>query len=264
MKNKPDLTIKGTGDPVIFLHGLGGDSNQWQKLLSKDLPFQMMFPDMPGHGQNNQVPESGFSFDSYTEEVKGLMDDDADKRYILAGISMGAGIAMRLTRKYPEKIKKVVLLRPAWLNNPFPANLDILYRLGIKWAAGNTEETRQWLLSDKEYILIKNESAACAGSVESQLNRSNPKLAARTLTDICSDAPIRTIDEIQSIDVPVLIIGTEKDPLHPVHIARQFHEWLPDSRFSLIASRYDYPEEHKEELNTVLAEFITGNDLPRG
>lgn len=256
MKNKPDLKVKGTGDPVIFLHGLGGDSNQWQKLLSVDLPFQMMFPDMPGHGQNNQVPEAGFSFDSYTEAVKNLMDDKPGRQYVLVGISMGAGIAMILAHRYPERIKKAALVRPAWLNNPFPANLDILYRLGNKWAACSTEETRQWLLSDKEYVLIKSESAACARSVESQLNRPDPELAARTLTDMCSDAPIRNIDEIKSIDVPVLIIGTEKDPLHPLYIARQFHQWLPDSRFSEISSRYDFPEKHKEELNILLKEFI--------
>jgi len=256
MKNNRDLISKGKGDPIIFLHGLGGDGKQWQKLLTHDLPEQMIFPEMPGHGNNNQVPESGFSFDSYAEEVKYLMDEKPDQRYILAGISMGAGIAMRLALKYPERISKAVLLRPAWLNDPFPANLDLLYRLGIKWKAGTTEEARQWLLADSKYISIRNESAACAGSVESQLSRPDPALAARTLTDLCSDAPVHKIQDIKSIDVPILIIATDGDPLHPLHFARQLHEWLPNSRFSQIASRYDYPDRHKEELTLLLKEFI--------
>jgi pimeloyl-ACP methyl ester carboxylesterase len=259
MKNKLDLTKKGSGDPVIFLHGLGGDRNQWLNLLTIDLPFQMIFPDMPGHGKNNWIPESGCSFDSFAEEVNKIMDDNPGQRYILAGISMGAGIALRIAYRYPDKIKKALLVRPAWLNNPLPANLDLLYRLGIKWTASNTEDTRKWLLSEKAYLLMRKESEVGANSVDSQLNRPNPGLAARTLTEMISDAPLHKIEDIKSIDVPILIIGTEKDPLHPLYFARQLYNWLPDASFSLIASRYDSPDKHKNELNILLREFLTGS-----
>lgn len=259
MKDKPDLTDNGSCCHVIFLHGLGGDRNQWLNLLPVDFPFQMIVPDMPGHGHNNRIPDSGYSFNSLANEVKDIMDEKPGQQYILAGISMGAGIALCLAHKYPDRISKAILVRPAWLNNPFPENLDLLYRLGLKWTGSSTEDTRQWLLKDKDYVLMKKESEACARSVEGQLKRPDPVLAARTLTEMCSDAPLRKIDDIESIRVPMLIIGSEKDHLHPLQIARQLYQWLPEASFAQIASRYHSPEQHKKELNTILGKFIIGD-----
>ena len=56
--------IGESGTPVLFLHGLGGDRHQWQKLLEAHSGIKGFFPDLPGHGDNGEVPDDGFSFNS--------------------------------------------------------------------------------------------------------------------------------------------------------------------------------------------------------
>ena len=38
---------------------------------------------------------------------------------------MGAGIALNIAIRYPEKIKALILVRPAWLHKPHPENLHL-------------------------------------------------------------------------------------------------------------------------------------------
>ena len=62
--------VKGTGDPVLLIHGLGGDHRGWEfqdKQLSEH--FRVIIPDLRGHGQttaknmDGMIPPSQFADD---------------------------------------------------------------------------------------------------------------------------------------------------------------------------------------------------------
>lgn len=257
MENKLSYTEKGTGEPLFFLHGLGGDRNQWLSLLTTDFPNHTVFPDAPGHGANDWIPTAGCNFETFAAEVKKVMDQDfPSSKYIVAGISMGAGIALRLAYEFPEKISKLILVRPAWLTEKLIPSRQLMYDLGKEWEKNSTPQTREWLLANPLYQQMKAESEGCAKSVLGQLDRPYPSLAVQTLVGMNSCAPIDTVEGIKSVQTPTLILGSDRDPLHPLYIAEQLGEWIPNATFVKVPSRYEEPDEHKEALNRELQKFI--------
>ncbi|TIM50058.1 MAG: alpha/beta hydrolase, partial [Mesorhizobium sp.] len=44
-------------------------------------------------------------------------------RFVAAGISMGAAIAMRLACRHPDRVAGLLLVRPAWIFDDAPVNL---------------------------------------------------------------------------------------------------------------------------------------------
>lgn len=257
MEKKLSYTQKGQGEPLFFLHGLGGDRNQWLSLLTTDFSNQMVFPDAPGHGANDWIPANGCNFESFATEVKKIMDEDLpSSQYIVAGISMGAGIALRLAYQFPDKIKKLILVRPAWLTEKLIPSRQLMYDLGRKWEACSTKETYEWLLENPLFQQMKEESEGCANSVLGQLSRPYPSLAAQTLIGMNSCAPVDTVEGIKSVQTETLVLGSEHDPLHPLYIAQQLAEWMPNAKFVQVPSRYEEPTEHKKALNEELRKFI--------
>ncbi|MEZ0541635.1 alpha/beta fold hydrolase [Fibrella arboris] len=100
---------------MVLFHGLGGDRRQWLDVLPANFPFRTLLPDLPGHGQANWLPPSGCSFTSFVDLAHHwLSTNSGSEPVMLGGISTGAGIAVRLARLLPERVQKLVLVRPAW------------------------------------------------------------------------------------------------------------------------------------------------------
>jgi pyruvate dehydrogenase E2 component (dihydrolipoamide acetyltransferase) len=103
------LRIAGAGGPpLILLHGLGGDSTSWT-LNHRPLAAarQVIAVDLPGHGGSARevgdgtVPSLGLLL---TELPEWLGID----RFHLLGLSFGAGVAMDLAGRIPDRILSLI------------------------------------------------------------------------------------------------------------------------------------------------------------
>jgi pimeloyl-ACP methyl ester carboxylesterase len=259
---KLPVTRRGNGNPIVLLHGLGGNKHQWEEFIPQDLPFGILMPDLPGHGEADSIPPNGCSFTSFAGEVINLItmetkDNPGKDQFIIGGISMGAGVALSIALLMPEKIRGLILIRPAWLNMPRPQNLEILNRLGTFLMHNSVEETRLWFLKDDLFKRLEIENKACAASVLSQLNRPDPLLAARTLTDMTGSAPFNEFTDLEKLTFPVLVAGSHADPLHPIAMARTLADCIPGSVFEEIPSRYTQQQEHLKQVRSLLSSFLT-------
>lgn len=246
----------GHGQPILLLHGLGGSRQQWAGIIPADWPCRQWIPDLPGHGQTDWLPAGGCTFGTFADALQQTFQPT--EPMLVAGISMGAGIALRLALQAPALVGKLLLVRPAWLDQPNPPNLAILARLGAYWRNHSTEQTHNWLLNDDSFRDLQQASPACAASVEAQLKRPHPALAARTLVDMTAQVPIESPSDWQRIRVPVRVIGSERDPLHPFALAKTLADRLPNAHFHEVASRYEQPDEHLYQLRQQLHDFVSG------
>ena len=53
-----------------------------------------------------------YSFDTFADHVVALMDHLGIERCHLGGLSMGSAIALNIALRYPDRFKKLILLRP--------------------------------------------------------------------------------------------------------------------------------------------------------
>jgi pyruvate dehydrogenase E2 component (dihydrolipoamide acetyltransferase) len=104
-----------SGDPVVFLHGFGGDLNNWMfnqpGVAEKRTTYAL---DLPGHGGSAKDVGEG-TVPVLAEAVLGFMEAQEIGRAHLVGHSMGGAVALELARRHPEKVASATLVCPAGL-----------------------------------------------------------------------------------------------------------------------------------------------------
>lgn len=96
----------GSGKPVVLLHGLFAQKEQWSDLacqLSKG-GFAIYIPDLPGYGQSTGFAIADYRLSQQVELIHLFTQKLNLNKFNLAGNSMGGAIAALLAKRYPSEI----------------------------------------------------------------------------------------------------------------------------------------------------------------
>ncbi|NIV10975.1 MAG: alpha/beta fold hydrolase, partial [Aliifodinibius sp.] len=99
---------KGTGPPLIIIHGLLGSSDNWltlSKAFAKDFSVYMI--DLRNHGRSPHGEE--FTVNAMMEDLLEFMKDKQLDSAVILGHSLGGWIAMNFAVRYPEKVNKLIV-----------------------------------------------------------------------------------------------------------------------------------------------------------
>lgn len=102
--------IKGTGKPIVFLHGYLENLKMWgsiQSVLSRD--YQTILLDLPGHGKSEVVSEI-HTMEIMAEEVQKTLEYLGIQETMFVGHSMGGYVILALAELYPDWVKSFVLM----------------------------------------------------------------------------------------------------------------------------------------------------------
>lgn len=106
----------GTGDTVVLLHGIASEGAFWQPLITElqaTTSFQIIVPDMLGHGKSPTPQYIEYSVDDQVRALLVLLRKLRVQRMVLVGHSMGCLIATRLASRHPEiTVDQLVLYEP--------------------------------------------------------------------------------------------------------------------------------------------------------
>ncbi len=110
------LHVDGGSVGALLLHGFTGSPasmRPWGEQLATD-GFTVAVPRLPGHGTTWQELNSTTWHDWYAEAARGLGDlrQRCDDVYV-AGLSMGACLALRLTEERPDDVAGLILVNPS-------------------------------------------------------------------------------------------------------------------------------------------------------
>jgi pimeloyl-ACP methyl ester carboxylesterase len=113
--SKPALTLRalelGSGEPALFLHGMGGSAVHWAPLLSHLPSLHRIAIDMPGHGASDDVDFRGVDLRSWYKDVlSGSLDGLELESAHIVGHSMSAMFGMWLALDAPERVRSLVAL----------------------------------------------------------------------------------------------------------------------------------------------------------
>jgi pimeloyl-ACP methyl ester carboxylesterase len=92
--------VRGTGLPVLFLHGIGHDRQAWDPIVAKvSSSRSMILVDLPGHGSSPlPSPADGLGVERLAELVRGFQAELGILDAAVVGNSLGGAIALELTR----------------------------------------------------------------------------------------------------------------------------------------------------------------------
>lgn len=108
---------EGEGAPLVFIHGFGGDLNNWQfnqEALAAARPTFAL--DLPGHGgSTKELAADRADVGALAAAVLAFMDAKAIAQAHLVGHSLGGAIALDLAVNHPDRVRSVTAICSAGL-----------------------------------------------------------------------------------------------------------------------------------------------------
>ena len=243
--------------PFVIQHGIGGTVRQPSSLMVPLPGFvRLVALDSRGHGETRPTAQPDtLRFETYADDVIALMDRLDLSRAVVGGISMGAGIALNLALRFPERVAGLVLSRPAWLAGPMAA--EHLYRqiAGLLRKAGPVEG-RKMFAATPEYQKVEAVSPDAAKSLLGQFDEPRALEDVTRLEFLSADSPFSLLADLRTIQAPTLVLATDQDPVHPLAYGRVLARHVPKARFLETTSKSKSPEGHQHEMRQAIASFL--------
>lgn len=243
----------GSGIPVLFLHGFPHNRALWSPQLGAlATPARTVCMDLRGFGETDAGSPGGV--DGYADDAAALLTSLGIDRAVIVGLSMGGYASFAFWRRYPERVRALVLC-------------DTRATADNESARGARREM-QALVLEQGSTAVANQMIA--GMVGRTTRAKHPELVDelhRMMSRAPADGVVGALDALMtradstptlaSINVPTLIIVGDEDVLTPVKDARAMHLAIPGSRMEVIAGAGHVSNmERPATFNHILSEFL--------
>ncbi|MDQ4076012.1 MAG: alpha/beta hydrolase [Chloroflexota bacterium] len=146
---------EGEGEPIVFVHGNWSTSSWWEPVLER-LPegYRGIAYDVRGRGRT-EGPDSEYTMPELAADLAALADALDLDRFHLVGHSLGSAIAMQFALEYPDRVRSLTVIAPAWVDGMpdaynVPAGQEAikadksLFEQALKPLAPTVEEGEFW------------------------------------------------------------------------------------------------------------------------
>jgi pimeloyl-ACP methyl ester carboxylesterase len=168
--------------PIVFLHGLGGNGGQWALQLDHVRRHRRgVALDFRGHGESDPAEDGDYSVAGLASDVAAVADQLSLRRFVLAGHSLGAAVAIEYAAHHPERVAGLLLVDPNGDLSRLPekesrpfleslraeplAELESYFR---QLVVGGDPDAAGWVLEDLRLTHEEAVSRAAEGSLRYQ------------------------------------------------------------------------------------------------
>jgi len=239
----------GQGDPLVVLHGGGDSGKTWlQNAIELSKYYSIYVPDLPGFGLSQSMSDN-FDLSEYVIFVEDFAHNLGLKQFYLVGHSLGGGIALHYALKFPQKIRRLVLVSSICLGKEIALwarvlSHPIFYRL-LGGAALSILKAVSWLvrLSYAPFEITNSPSL-----VRMSIGKSIMTLKGQTTV---------LLSQLSELLVPTLLVWGAKDSIVPVSHAYAAAQLIPDCQVQVFKSCGHSVYKHKvHEFSQLLVKFL--------
>ncbi len=254
-------TDRGSGRPIVFVHGFASFSFTWFKLI-ENLPDTCRFItlDLKGSGYSEKAYDDNSPF-SQSIIVKEFIAKLDLNDIILVGHSMGGEISILslFDDSFREKVSALILIDSAGLFEKVPGFVEEISRLSPDNPIFNIIDDRELTL----YVLfqifydkdkITEEVLSEYSNLLSLKNYKNCLISAAKHIGIANERFFR--QKIQQLQIPSLVIWGEKDEVINVSDADIFRKDLKAELVTLPECGHSPQEEMPVETGAVISKFL--------
>jgi non-heme chloroperoxidase len=257
-------TDRGTGQPVVLIHGYPLSGASWEKQEERllDAGYRVITYDRRGFGASSK-PSTGYDYDTFADDLDKVLTALDLTDAVLVGFSMGTGeVARYLARHGSNRVAKAVFLASL---EPYliktgdnPTGLDQSVFDGILATAKS--DRYAWFTQFYDNFYNLDENLGSRISEEAVRNSWNVAAGAGARAS-WAVVPIWGTDfraDIQKIDVPALIAHGTNDRILPIDATgREFAKRLPNARYVEIpGAPHGMLWTHADEVSDLLVEFL--------
>lgn len=234
----------GTGDPIIFVHGVVTTSNIFPKYLNAYSPdFRGIAVDLRGYG-DSQKPDSGFTIKQFSKDLIALADKLEIEKPIWVGVSMGGMILQQLALDYPERVRALVLVSTTDGAMVLDKDLPTI---------GNPRDFRDV----SKNIIVESFPQGTSATLYQPLLDRIPTWNGTVLREaLTSMAQASVQGRINVITAPTLVVVGAKDDVATPAIARGIQTQIAGAQLVEFNTGHFMMAEDPERFRTVLGEFL--------
>jgi 2-hydroxymuconate-semialdehyde hydrolase len=250
---------RGSGPPLVLLHGLGGSIYDWRHLVRPlSESHRVIAIDLLGAGESDMPEDADYSIAAQARRVKGLMDLLGAERASLVGNSYGGGIALRFAQDWPERVEKLVLINSICYAEEVPAYVTLSKAPCAECVAETLPlgKMTRWVLRNS-YRTVEKLSEAELDTYIQELRAPGRRAAIiRIIRAVVPPDTTEFVARLRSIRAPSLLLWGTADQTVPVTLGRRLATDLPNARLVELDAGHVPNQERPEEVLRLIREFL--------
>lgn len=216
------------GQRVLYVHGTGCNTRVWEQHLSAiantHTPVAI---DLPGHGQSDGDGFRGMADHAhYVTELATALGWD---RFVIAGHSMGGGIALTVALYHADRLNGMMLIDTGARLRVAPSIIQ---------AAQRSAQTGRRGPADRTWGYARNTSQAIVEAIHTMT--ADCRLEIRYKDWICDDT-FDVMSRVKDISVPTLAVCGDEDNLTPVKYHTYLRDHMPNCKLEVIPQAGHWP-----------------------
>lgn len=245
----------GTGPVVVLLHAFPLTSAMWSSQRDALAPsFRVITPDLRGFG-TSPLDDGPPDLAAMADDVAALLDALGIDTAVVGGLSMGGYVTLALLRRFPDRVRGVVLA-------------DTKASADSPEAAANRERIATTVLAGPSSPLLLDELVPTL--IGATTKRHRPAVVERVRAQV-AEAPAAAVawaqramavrpdsfDLLRTLRVPLLVVVGEEDALSPVLDASAMVDAAATARLVVIpGAGHLSAVEAPEQFTAALADFL--------
>lgn len=250
----------GEGSPFLFQHGLGGSAAQVAENVPDLEGIRRLTLECRAQGGSEAGLTRPFSLALFADDALAFSESRGVRRFVAGGISMGAALALRLAVRHPERVRALILARPAWLCDVAPANMRPYAAVASTLRAAPPAAAKAMFLRSPTADILAREAPDNLASLLGFFERPDSRLTADLLDDIAQDGPSVSRAEVAALNLPTLVIGHGIDLAHPLATAQELAHLIPSAEFVEIPPKATDKAAHVAAFRAAVTRFL--HNLP--
>lgn len=246
----------GTGVPLIVQHGLTANYAQ-AKEVYPDGNYRCITLECRGHGNSDSGDIKDWSIETFTEDLRALLDHLDIKRAIFSGISMGAAMSLAFASCYPEYVVDLVLIRPSWSDKSSPENMLPFKVVADLIELYGTENGLERYKSSDALAKLSVISPDNTSSLLGMFNE-NPNIVVPMLRAISSCEPIINTNVLEKRGIIPTCVYVERDYIHPFSKVNEIAQLIPNTRIIRSTTKSEDKQGYIRDCKAVLSQVIQG------
>jgi pimeloyl-ACP methyl ester carboxylesterase len=256
----------GAGPPLALLHSALLSHMEWEPAAGQLADrFRVVLPDLPLHGDSEDRPRHPYTLDWFAEVLGGFAAEVLGSRPLIAGHDVGAEVLLQAVLTGRMQPARLVLMPNRLHTRPRLRALRGAWRLTARAAAVPGLDrlmsygTRVVFTPDRGMRLSARANPAAADLVRHAFadvpgNSSLARSWAKFARAWPRGAQAHLLELYRRLDMPVLLLWADRDPLYPLAGAEEALTLLPHGQLRVLESTgflmaYDDPVGLARELS---------------
>ncbi|MGV7123111.1 alpha/beta fold hydrolase [Sphingopyxis sp. 550A] len=250
---------EGSGGPVLMIHGSGPGVSAWANWRLNIGPLaktkRVIAPDMAGFGFTQRPDGAVYGRDLWIRHLAEFMDALDIEKADIVGNSFGGGLALAFAIRFPERVRRLVLMGSVGISFPLTDGLDAVW--GYEPSIENMRRLLDIFAHNRE--LVSDElaelryNASIRPGFQESFGSMFPAPRQAGIEALASDEV-----QIASLQHPTLIVHGREDKVIPASNAQRLFDLLPNAELHMFGNCGHWTQiEQAARFNMLVADFLT-------